>query len=317
MAYTDGKWTCSCGALDHYSCLCPPFAARTPVEIDTRINELDYRYAGMIAQHNAAESVMTRKHTPATAAAALRTLDELAPKIDANREERGKLEAEYERRGTWSRAYVVPGGHVHRDYDCHTLYRTTVRFLAAEVSGFNETQVVEAAGERACTVCYPSAPVDVLKRATRIFTPDEQETADARAAKERKQAEREAATLTVTLVDDLTGKTCPQTFRTVRAARNEALSEYGWALYGVAYYGETNPNTIVRGRIRLHNVETLAAAIAEREGAAIETVREELTNKGRAKFNREAKSGMNKRMTAKEKTAEAERLLDEALARLA
>lgn len=153
----------------------------TPVEIDTRINQLDYAYGSLLNQQRVAELT---KNGVAKA--------RVQGEIHANRDERWELEAEYESRGTWTRAYVVPAGHVHASYWCHTLFVRTQRYLAAPVSGFDEAQVVEAAGERACTVCYPSAPVDVLKRKTRLFTPDEEQAERERAERAAVKAEKDA-----------------------------------------------------------------------------------------------------------------------------
>lgn len=73
--------------------------------------------------------------------------------------------AEWDRRGGWTRAYVVPDGHIHKTTACHTLYPTTVVAWLPEQSGLSEEEIVERAGVHACTVCYPSAPVEALRAA--------------------------------------------------------------------------------------------------------------------------------------------------------
>lgn len=65
---------------------------------------------------------------------------------------------EYQRRGGWSRAYAVPGGHVHSGRHCQTVGPRTRMSLMPELSGITEEQVVARVGHLACTVCYPSAP---------------------------------------------------------------------------------------------------------------------------------------------------------------
>ena len=60
---------------------------------------------------------------------------------------------------------------------------TTSFWWATEYSGKTEAEIVADAGERACTICYPSAPVGV--KGTKFFTPDEVEAAAE--AEERKQ----------------------------------------------------------------------------------------------------------------------------------
>lgn len=64
----------------------------------------------------------------------------------------------------WNRFIVVPGGHLHRGNGCSTLRTTTVRYLVADYSGADEAEIVDLAGERACTVCFPTAPVDQPSR---------------------------------------------------------------------------------------------------------------------------------------------------------
>jgi hypothetical protein len=319
MAYINGKWMCRCGAADYYSCLCRPLAKRTPVEVDTRINELDYRHWALSARWGMAEKTVAERRAPQRQIDAARaTLAELDPQIQANRAERRRLEREWKRR-RWARAYVVPGGHVHADYHCHTLYVRTVRYLAAVVSGMDEKEVVEAAGERACTVCYPSAPVEARKRASRISTPDEDEAAAERARQEAARAAKNAGALTVELFDDR-GKARPATFKTAHAARISAVEEYWWALFGVSpscVPAEAAARNVDRCRRRMANVAALAAAVADREGRTAEEVRAELAGKAQAKFKRDAKGAMGPGMTATQKREQAQRQVEEALAKLA
>lgn len=75
------------------------------------------------------------------------------------------FQAEWDRRGGWSRAYVVPGGHIHRSTSCSSLHPTTLIGWLPEQSGWDEDAIVDAAGIHACTICYPSAPVDALRAA--------------------------------------------------------------------------------------------------------------------------------------------------------
>lgn len=104
-------------------------------------------------------------------------------------------EDEYQRRGGWTRAFIVTNanGHVHKDMSCSTCYAKTRYSWLTRFSGTNEEEVVQAAGERACTVCYPSAPVEVLSRPTTVFTPAEEQRAVERAEAEQRRAERAAA----------------------------------------------------------------------------------------------------------------------------
>lgn len=82
-------------------------------------------------------------------------------------------EAEYKRRGGWTRAFIVvnTNGHVHKSMHCSSCYPTTQYSWLPEYSGSDESKIIEDAGSSACTVCYPNAPVSALKRKTVIEDP--------------------------------------------------------------------------------------------------------------------------------------------------
>lgn len=89
--------------------------------------------------------------------------------LKALREEVGRLNAEFERRGGWSRFFIVQnaGGHIHSSMNCSTCNKVTSRgwsqtkfgWLTA-LSGQSEEQAVAEQGAILCTVCFPSAPVE-------------------------------------------------------------------------------------------------------------------------------------------------------------
>lgn len=72
------------------------------------------------------------------------------------------VHAEYQRRGGWERYIIVPDGHVHYGrINCPSLdhgIRPTERRFIPSLSAMTEAQMVEAVGETACTVCFPTAP---------------------------------------------------------------------------------------------------------------------------------------------------------------
>lgn len=94
----------------------------------------------------------------------------------------------------WNRAFLVKNsnGHVHSTQDCSTCFESTSFAWLTEFSGADEAEIVEAAGETACTVCYPSAPAEVLNRPTTIVTAEKAAKEAAKAEREAKRAEREA-----------------------------------------------------------------------------------------------------------------------------
>lgn len=91
--------------------------------------------------------------------------------------------------GNWTRFVLVPGGHLHKGFGCSTLRWTTQTGLMPEYSGADEVEIVELAGEAACTVCFPSAPV--AKKSMLPIHVAEREARAQEAAE--KAAKREAA----------------------------------------------------------------------------------------------------------------------------
>jgi hypothetical protein len=107
------------------------------------------------------------------------------------------LQAEFKRRGGWTRFDFVPDGHLHH-YGCHTLRPTTVRLLVAEASGQTDEWIVEHFAYAACTYCFPDAPVEARETYLR-----EQREAKA-AERAQAKAERDAKKAEKNLVSPIT-----------------------------------------------------------------------------------------------------------------
>lgn len=168
----------------------------------------------------------------------------------------------------WNRAFIVSGGHVHRvQQGCPGFKYGTVAYLVPECSALTEDEIVELAGERACTHCYPSAPLSALQQASKLFAHDEQAKAERAAEREAKRSAKEAAKLTVTLPrgEYGDGKPKEKTFGTVRGARNEASQVWKSAVY---YPGSS------KGYVE--NFRALVDAIAEREGVDAQKLGQEI-----------------------------------------
>jgi len=92
----------------------------------------------------------------------------------------------------WTRAFLVinSNGHVHSSMDCNTCFPTTRYQWLIQYSNDDENTIVEDAGQDACTICYPSAPAEVLNRPSRIVTADKIAKAQAKAEREAKKAEK-------------------------------------------------------------------------------------------------------------------------------
>jgi hypothetical protein len=189
----------------------------------------------------------------------------------------------------WNRAWIVVTdgrGHVHTSTSCTTCYASTQFQPLPQCSGLTEEEIVKLAGERACTICYPSAPVEDRLRPTALFSRDEEEAAARRAEREAVRSTKDAAKLTVFLPGE--GKAGRnETFGTVRSARSEALRAYGWALFSCSASGGNTADD------HLGNFNALVTAIAEREGITEEALRTELIGKSEKKFVKEIQPAMH------------------------
>ena len=89
----------------------------------------------------------------------------------------------------WTRAFLVlaSNGHVHSSMDCNTCFLTTRYNWLVQYSNDDENTIVEDAGQDACTICYPSAPAEVLNRPSRIVTADKIAKAQAKAERDTKR----------------------------------------------------------------------------------------------------------------------------------
>lgn len=98
-------------------------------------------------------------------------------------------------RGGWTRAYQVTShdGHVHKTMQCSTCFPTTDFDWLPQVSGWGEAQIIAAAGEMACTVCYPNAPVEVRRQPCQLEGAHQRTTREQREAKAAERAAVAAA----------------------------------------------------------------------------------------------------------------------------
>lgn len=127
--------------------------------------------------------------------------------------------------GGWERYIIVPGGHIH-NYGCSTLYVTTQTVEAYMYSAEKVESLIEKAGDRACTVCFPDAPVDKPSTIGQFVKEREQREAEAKARNEKK-AKAQANAIT-----DENGKVV---FKTIRALTNEISWQMGSYVSNNAY----------------------------------------------------------------------------------
>lgn len=180
----------------------------------------------------------------------------------------------------WNRAFLVKNanGHVHKSRSCSTCFESTEFAWLTDFSGADETEIVEAAGEMACTVCYPSAPAEVLNRPSTIVNEEKVAKEAARAEREAKKAEREAkrkaaaptASGEPLLLPNRYGRDYMEEIKTERTAVSE------W--YGaVDYLGFTSDEA---GKARLRErMALIEEALAGKHGVTVEEKRAELQAK--------------------------------------
>lgn len=251
---------------------------QTPAQIDTVLADLDYeRYTAFMkavqyrqSAYKAQEGSRYSRPDPARAEKLMGYAAEQDEIAAAKSAEMAPYEAEFNRRGGWTRAFLVVTsgtGHVHSSQRCHTCYPTTQFHWVTKLSGHDEAEIVEAAGERACTICYPSAPAYVLNRPTALFTKDEEAKKAAREEREAKKAAAQAASI----IDPVTGRVL---FKTERGATNDIASD----LDSYFRYEDTK---------YLDAAFKLTALVADKRGVPAEALWDELKAKAEKKFRRE------------------------------
>jgi len=208
----------------------------TPVEIDTplaaiyeRIYDLQFDLVvneNRIASHMAglakyqAGDLRYSSYSEETVNRLNEKSAEIEAAIAAARIETMPYEAEFVRRGGWTRAWLVDNtnGHVHNSMDCSTCFPTTRFGWLPQVSGFTEEEIVAQAGEKACTVCYPSAPAEVLNNPSALELPRRREE---RLAREAEKAAKQSAKAEKSLSHDGSVVTIHWTYETTNWRTDE------------------------------------------------------------------------------------------------
>lgn len=182
----------------------------------------------------------------------------------------------------WNRAFLVKAhnGHVHKSRDCSTCFDTTEFAWLTDYSGADEAEIVEAAGETACTVCYPSAPAEVLNRPTTIVTADKAAKEAAKAEREAKRIEREAKRLAKAATKSGEPLIVPDDWDANRVDYIEteytARREWNSAEDNKAWIAERQPERAARYAIRQQLIEE---SLAEKHGLPVEEMRAQLQAK--------------------------------------
>jgi hypothetical protein len=166
------------------------------VKIDTQLSELHHKHWNLrVALDSAIDTKeFYEKHYPTRVDEITKCQNNIASlrdQIFKVGSEILDLDAIYDQ-DPWTRAFLVlaSNGHVHKNRDCSTCFPTTRYAWLVQYSNDDENTIVEDAGQDACTVCYPSAPADVLNRPSRIVTADKIAKAEAKAERDAKKAAR-------------------------------------------------------------------------------------------------------------------------------
>jgi hypothetical protein len=185
-------------------------AEMTPVEIDTELYELYGKLTDLNTKRSRVHALVKMieetepgsyesklpERSPKRHAELISEVAKLQGEADLLQyQEINPREDEWVRRGRWNRYYLVTNtnGHVHKDMDCPTCYFTTQYAWLVEQSGMSAEDLVEMAGEKACTTCFSWAPSDVLKRKTKLEAPEAKKARLEREAKKAAAAAKKAA----------------------------------------------------------------------------------------------------------------------------
>jgi len=234
-------------------------------------------------------------------------IDTLQAQIDKiQREKIDPIDEEFERRGRWTRFFLVSssaGGHVHSTTRCSSCnYRTSFYWLTDE-SGKSEEEIVERAGDGACTVCYPSAPV--IDRANPRPNPFEKpEVTAARKLREEEKAAREEQKRIKGIFNedgtvlreapeyrpDGTLRYIGSEIKTERGAELKAVDQLSSRLWRTEYRKSAGLEPLPeddRDRLDSETTRLIIEALARKRGQTIEEVEKFITDKAAAKFKRE------------------------------
>lgn len=264
-------------------------ATATPAQIDAALGEVESQTDLVVAgiQDAQAKIVLAEAYarTPTAsgnrarvqeaAARAQARLPELEEERSTLRARADWLNAEFVRRGGWTRYYLVDShdGHIHRDrapWRCSRQVTTRYWWLTEE-SGRRAEDVVAEAKAQACTICFPWAPV--VKEDGRWIPPVVQAAREAAAARRAQADAKKAAELRIPEGEPLVvtdGLGMKDTLRTDRAAWNWLMRE----AESLAWYGEDEDTATVR-----KSAELVLAVLSTVRGTSVEDLRAELNAK--------------------------------------
>lgn len=213
---------------------------------------------------------------------------EAQAKMETHQKKMDVYDGEFERRGGWTRAFWVAnsGGHVHRSMQCSTCYPTTNFQWLTDYSGKEENEIVGDAGDRACTVCYSSAPVDLLRRPSKINDPEKEAARKVRDEKKRVKDEATAAKA-IANPDDTPLKVNGWVQKTERSAESAAVGNFlDYEMKKI--YPEWSHNEEYMKQ-KVQDAEKVLVALAHKHKTTVEEERERVMVKVNKKVKATAK----------------------------
>lgn len=199
-------------------------------------------------------------------------------------------DAEYNKRGGWTRYWIVTNvnGHIHTTLSCSTCFPTTQYAWLPDLAGSTNSEVVELAGESACTICFPDAPVDTRNRPSRIEEPARRQAREERERKAAEKAEKiRLKAITAPDGGELKIKGHWSSIRTEsEAQRLYVNARVSILLHEAGHYVIGNTNYLEEIK---ENAKTLLPALAHKRGTTEEAERENLEKKALSKIKREWK----------------------------
>lgn len=226
----------------------------------------------------------------------------LGAEKDRNAAEQAPLHAEYKRR-PWTRAFLVTDGHVHSSTECSTCFETTRFTWLVDLAAKDEAEIVELAGERACTVCYPTAPtLRSFEKASPLFTEEEAARKAARDQRDKERADRLAKKIEKGLTVDgsefvvvIEEGVRPDTYfhepsRGKAYQRKEHFktekAAVQWVVQQIAWGHDTNRTADDRTE---QAIEAVIQAVATKHSKTTDEVRAEIRDKVEAKRKRDSR----------------------------
>lgn len=204
------------------------------VKTDTELAELDFERAKYVnyaySAKRTSERYSKRPDTPYNRIQVQESLERLAKLNEKIAEYDVKIKPLndiYMEHG-WARYYYVPAGHVH-NYYCSTLRATTTVYWLPEYADMPVDELIEKAGDRACTVCFPDAPVD-KPTTLEVYT----QVQDAKAKRANELAEKRAKAY-AEAIKDIDGEVI---FKSMRAANTIVGRDISSIVYFYGYVPE-------------------------------------------------------------------------------